>query len=64
MRMIRIMILRACEVQDKDGNEVFAEKAICPQCEHDQFMILVIRGHNHLQCTQCGTSYCQNGQCE
>jgi hypothetical protein len=40
---------------------VFADKAICDYCSNDEFFILIIFGHNHLQCTSCGTSYCQAG---
>ena len=50
-------------VQDNKGNSVLAFKATCPDCGNDQFMILIINGHNHLQCTDCNVSFCQGG-CE
>lgn len=55
------MELEACQAKDIDGNVVNAQKAVCPQCNCDRFMILVINGHNHLQCTSCEESFCQGG---
>lgn len=51
-------------VTDHKGEAVSAQKASCPECGNDTFLILVIKGHNHLQCSQCNTSFCQSGECE
>lgn len=55
------MELEPCQVKDGQGNTVDAAKAVCPKCQHDQFLILVIKTHNHLQCAKCSESFCQGG---
>lgn len=59
------MKLEQTEVKDKDGKVTQADKAVCTVCSGDSFHVLVIHGHNHLQCANpiCGESYCQGG-CE
>ena len=57
------MNLQPITVSDNKGGHTNAHKAVCPKCSFDAFMILIINGHNHLQCTQCMESYCQGG-CE
>lgn len=61
--MICGMKLVKVEVQAPDGAKKEAEKAVCQLCSGDLFYILVINGHNHLNCAECGESYCQ-GNCE
>lgn len=46
---------------DSNIGLVRGHKAICDYCSNDEFFILIIFGHNHLQCTSCGTSFCQMG---
>lgn len=60
------MELVSCKVTDKKGVLVDAQKAVCPVCTGEQFLILVIKGHNHLQCANpvCNESFCQGGNCE
>lgn len=37
---------------------------VCDRCGNDSFHVIVVGGHNHLQCMVCHTSYCSNnGQC-
>jgi hypothetical protein len=57
------MELVRCSVMNLEGQMKPAHKAVCPDCKNDSFMILVIKGHNHLECTKCKTSFCQGG-CE
>jgi len=40
-------------VTDKDGMFHDALVVTCPECSNDAFNLLVINGHNHLQCTRC-----------
>ena len=49
------------QVVGNDQKVVPAQMAICDQCNGNTFLNLVINGHNHLECTSCGTSYCQGG---
>lgn len=49
---------------DKNQNVVDAQMAQCDQCPGTTFRILVIHGHNHLECVECGTSFCQTGDCD
>lgn len=51
-------------VTDKDGVVSPAICAVCEFCSSNKFMIAVILGHNHLLCSNCGTSYCQDGSCD
>lgn len=51
-------------VKDKNGQSKPAIMAVCPDCNNNKFMILVIDGHNHLQCSNCNTSFCQDGSCD
>jgi uncharacterized paraquat-inducible protein A len=46
-----------------DGPAKPAELVLCSDCGGDAFQILVIDGHQHVQCTSCGTSYC-DGKCD
>lgn len=50
-------------VTDGKGGKKPALLVTCPECGEDLFNILVIDGHNHLQCSECNTSFCQGG-CE
>lgn len=45
-----------------DQKVIPAQMVVCEQCSQSTFRIFVINGHNHLECTTCGTSYCQ-GDC-
>lgn len=42
--------------------EVPGQVIVCDQCDNDAFAIFFVEEHNHLQCTACGTSYCQSGR--
>jgi hypothetical protein len=42
---------------------VLGRKGVCDYCSNDEFYLLVIFGHNHIQCSKCGTSFCQLGHC-
>ena len=46
---------------ESNRGPVIGQKAICDYCSNDEFFILIIFGHNHLQCTSCGRSFCQMG---
>lgn len=48
-------------IEDKDGNKITGLLAICENCGGEAFFIFSIHGHNHLQCVNCGTSFCQGG---
>jgi hypothetical protein len=53
------------KVLDNEGNEQSALLVICPECGWGEFRILVINGHNHLECLGCTASYCQQqGACQ
>lgn len=49
------------KVTDKYQKVTPAQMVACEQCHQSTFRILVINGHNHLECTTCGESYCQGG---
>ena len=55
------------KVWDKDGNSHKAVVAYCPCPEpHGRlFHAFQLAGHNHwhLQCAECGESYCPQGAC-
>ncbi len=53
------MNLIPIQVIGNDQKLVPAQMVECDQCFQSTFRILVINGHNHLECTTCGTSYCQ-----
>lgn len=43
-----------------DGTKVPAQRIVCEYDDNDEWILLVIAGHNHIQCTWCNRSYCQN----
>ena len=49
------------QVRGNDQKVIPAQMALCDKCKGRTFLILVINGHNHLECTTCGTSFCQGG---
>lgn len=51
------------QVIEKNQSVISALMATCEQCNQSSFRILVVHGHNHLECITCGTSYCQ-GDCD
>ena len=54
---------KICEVVDKDGGRHLARVYVCANCGHNAFQIFLINGrHQHVQCTECGVSYC-DGSC-
>jgi len=53
--------LNPCEVKDNTGNVKQALMAACPDCGAALFRLLVINGHNHIECAGCNTSFCQGG---
>jgi formate dehydrogenase maturation protein FdhE len=60
MKTRKVMV----EARDGSGEKTEALLAICPECEGESFSIIVINGHNHLQCSLCETTFCQGGgQC-
>jgi hypothetical protein len=36
----------------------------CDVCGQNEFLIYQIKGHPHLQCINCDTTFCQNGSCD
>ncbi len=58
---IPAMKLIDVQVIGNDQKAIPAQMATCDQCNGDFFRILVINGHNHLECKSCGESYCQGG---
>ena len=52
-----------CEVKDKFGNIKQAFMATCPKCSESAFRLMIIDGHNHIECLGCGNSFCQAGSC-
>lgn len=56
---------RAVEVTAADGEVVEAELVICSQCEGEVWTVFVVKGQNHahVQCMECGTSFCAGAQC-
>ncbi len=67
MRFERIEVT----AQDGSGIKKVAEKLLCEDCARDKtcaadtFVVFRIEGqsHFHLQCADCGTSYCPGGEC-
>jgi len=59
--LIPTMNLIDIQVTDKDQKVIPAQMVTCEQCHQSSFRILVINGHNHLECITCGDSYCQGG---
>jgi hypothetical protein len=54
---------REVEVLDADGNTTRATLIVCPECGGLHFAIFVVgAAHQHLQCSECGTSFC-DGAC-
>jgi len=54
-------------VNDEAGNEVAAELVICSECRGATFFAFIVVGqkHPHLQCFDCGATYCtQEGGCQ
>lgn len=52
------------EVIANDGSRHLARVYVCKDCGNDKFHIFVVGGvHQHVQCTQCNTSYC-DGTCD
>jgi hypothetical protein len=54
-------------VNGSDGRSVEAEMLLCESCNHSEetptlWIIFLIRGHPHFQCSECGVSYCANGE--
>lgn len=53
---------------DEDGNvsTKVASFFVCGECQADVFFIFQIDGqdHVHLQCGQCGVSFCPSGKCQ
>ncbi len=48
-----------------DGRTVIARVATCPKCGNESwFLYLIADDHPHLQCTDCGETFCQGkGEC-
>jgi hypothetical protein len=51
-----------------DGEKVAARLVCCSECLATPdlptfFIVYTIAGHQHLQCSECGTTYC-DGSCE
>jgi hypothetical protein len=57
------MPTRDAMVAPKGGKAEVALEAYCEECGNNTFRILIIHGHNHLNCSNCNTSFCQNGCC-
>jgi hypothetical protein len=60
------MTTKEVSVVDNRGIMVTALLMICDNCGGESFHIFVVptpetKGHNHLQCTGCGESFCQGG---
>jgi hypothetical protein len=56
-------------VAREGGDERHATLFSCSQCESRAFIVYAVHGdteqHLHLQCTTCGTTYCQGkGKCD
>lgn len=45
-----------------DGEVEPAKLFECDQCGKAEFIVYMIKGHPHLQCTNCDTTFCQ-GDC-
>lgn len=56
------MNTREVTVEDKDGKVVKATMVVCPSCGNNEFILLQIEGHDHLQCAACDNSFC-DGSC-
>jgi Fe2+ or Zn2+ uptake regulation protein len=52
-------------VTDRYGRQRAAMLFTCDECRCAHFLIYQISGqdHFHLQCTRCGTSFCQGRSC-
>lgn len=52
-------------VEAVDGMLAKAQQATCEDCGCDTFHMFQIAGqqHPHYQCSKCGGSYCQEGEC-
>lgn len=65
MASIGRLIQRTIRVDDANGQTVAATLFICP-CGNETWLTYAIPGlgvpHQHLQCTNCGASYC-DGTC-
>jgi len=51
-------------VTDQDGRKVPALLILCPTCGGDSFHLFGIgtaAEHSHIQCLDCGHTYCQGG---
>ncbi len=53
------------EARDGSGEVRQAKVAQCAACESQHFIVWQIlnQDHFHLQCANCGTSFCPKGQC-
>jgi len=49
-------------VVGRDGEIQEAEIGFCPECKCETFILMKIKGHQHIQCSRCGTMYC-DGTC-
>jgi hypothetical protein len=49
-----------------DGREFNASVAVCSSCGGRAFHLYQVEGqdHWHVQCYECGISYCSSGKCE
>ncbi len=57
------MKYRDIMIQSRIGGEVQAAKLFeCDNCGSAEFLIYDVRGHPHLQCVRCDTTFCQ-GDC-
>jgi len=52
---------RIITVRTPQGESVSASLLLCPDCEGTLFLIYKIGDHYHLQCPDCGGSFCQGG---
>ena len=63
-----VMLTKEVEVAAMDGSER-REKALLVLCAHccpeisSTFLLFYVKGHLHLQCARCDTTFCQ-GTCD
>jgi transposase-like protein len=57
------MNTRQVSVEDKDGKVVKATMVVCPYCGSNEFILLQIEGHDHIQCAACDRTFC-DGTCD
>lgn len=52
-------------VKAYDGRLAMAQAMCCENCECDIWHVFIIDGHDHphVQCFDCGASYCPSGNC-